>query len=150
MAKSPDIVTRPATEQDIASWARMRLQLWPEYTLESHGSDAKEFIQESGSICYLALVKGEAIGFLELSLRPYANGCESSPVAFIEGVWVSSTHRQQGVGRLLMEEAERWTKARGLKELGSDTDLDNSLAHDAHRGWGFQETERVLYFRKRL
>jgi aminoglycoside 6'-N-acetyltransferase I len=40
--------------------------------------------------------------------------------------------------------------SRGYRELGSDALIDNSASHAAHRGWGFAETERVVYFRKSL
>ncbi len=43
-----------------------------------------------------------------------------------------------------------WAKERGLTELASDALLDNSVSHAAHKAIGFEETERVVYFRKRL
>lgn len=93
---------------------------------------------------------GALVGFMELSQRPFANGCDTSPVAFLEGIWVQEAYRHQGVGRRLVQAAETWARQRGLKELGSDADIANTLSHRAHEGWGFEETERVVYFRKRL
>ena len=89
-------------------------------------------------------------GFAEVSIRKFANGCETQPVAFLEGIWVEPPLRRQGIGRLLVEHIEAFAVARGFREIGSDALLDNEASHAAHRDWGFSETERVVYFRKAL
>jgi aminoglycoside 6'-N-acetyltransferase I len=90
------------------------------------------------------------LGFAEVALRPYANGCDSQPVAFLEGIWVAEPERGRGVGAALIRHIEAFLLARGYRELGSDTPLTNLTSQNAHRRWGFTETERVLYFRKLL
>jgi len=75
--------------------------------------------------------------------------CES-PCAFLEGWWVDDDVRRAGVGRALVAAVEQWARAHGFTELGSDALLDNALSHQAHRALGFEERERVVYFRKRL
>jgi aminoglycoside 6'-N-acetyltransferase I len=37
-----------------------------------------------------------------------------------------------------------------MVELASDADIANAVSHATHRALGFQETERVVYFRKVL
>lgn len=89
-------------------------------------------------------------GFISYSLRPWADGCESSPVPFIEGWWVAPDLRHRGVGRALVIAVEEWCRAHGHDELGSDTLVENELGLRAHASLGFQPTERIQYFRKRL
>ncbi len=84
------------------------------------------------------------------AIRAYANGCESQPVPFLEGIWVNAQFRRQGIGAGLIKHIEAFLLARGFWELGSDTPIDNDSSQAAHLGWEFSETERVIYFRKTL
>jgi aminoglycoside 6'-N-acetyltransferase I len=93
---------------------------------------------------------GADAGFAEIAIRKYANGCDSRPVAFLEGIWVSEEFRRCGIGAQLVSHIESFLTARGFHELGSDAPLDNGVSQSAHVGWGFSETERVVYFRKLL
>jgi aminoglycoside 6'-N-acetyltransferase I len=78
------------------------------------------------------------------------NGCETSPVAFLEGIYVEPWARRQGVAKELVAEVERWAFARGCQEFASDALLDDTDSHGMHVALGFEETERVVYFRKGL
>jgi aminoglycoside 6'-N-acetyltransferase I len=92
---------------------------------------------------------GSAVGFVEASQRvDYVNGTSTSPVAFLEGLYVEPSARRKGVARAFVAEVERWAAAQGCSELGSDSPIDNVTAHAAHRALGFEETERVVYFRR--
>ncbi|AZW16199.1 GNAT family N-acetyltransferase [Bordetella hinzii] len=92
-----------------------------------------------------------AVGLAEAALRrDYVNGCETSPVAFLEGLYVVPDSRRQGVGAALCAEIERWGREQGCREFASDTALDNHASQALHRRLGFAETERVVFFRKPL
>ena len=137
-------------ESMLGSWVNMRQELWPWATREQHLYEVKELI-ESGEFVAWAVWRGnEAIGFLELYVRPFANGCNSRPVPFLEGIWIEPAWRSNGIGRQLLNVAENWAKSKGHSEMGSDADLENINSHKAHLAWGFVETERVVYFRKGL
>ena len=41
-----------------------------------------------------------------------------------------------------------WAQAQGCDELASDALLDNETSQAMHRALGFEETERVVFFRK--
>jgi aminoglycoside 6'-N-acetyltransferase I len=93
----------------------------------------------------------EAIGLAEVSVRSdYVNGTQSSPVAFLEGLYVVPQSRRKGVARALVAVAGEWGRRAGCSELASDAVLENSLSHVVHRALGFEETERVVYFRRKL
>ena len=90
-------------------------------------------------------------GFAESSLRrDYVNGCATSPVAFVEGLYVVPECRRHGVARALIAAIESWARRQGLRELASDALLDNNASHAMHEALGFTETERVVYFCKAL
>lgn len=132
---------------ETALWAELRGRLWP-------GTEARELerILASDQV-YLgwgAWEEGQPVGFAEASLRPFANGCLGSPVPFLEGIWVARDARAKGVGARLVAACEAWAREGGYGELGSDAELTNQIALQAHQAWGFKETERVIYLRKVL
>jgi aminoglycoside 6'-N-acetyltransferase I len=91
------------------------------------------------------------VGFIEGSIRAdYVNGTETSPVGFVEGVYVDPAWRRRGVARQMYAAIGDWAKARGCRELASDALLDNEGSQRAHLALGFRETERVVYFAKKL
>ena len=90
------------------------------------------------------------VGFAELSLRPYAEGCATTPVAFLEGWFVVPRVRGRGAGRALVSAAEAWARTRGCREMASDTTLDNTSSAAAHAALGFEEVEQIRCFRKTL
>jgi aminoglycoside 6'-N-acetyltransferase I len=131
----------------------MRAELWPAEDPDQLGHET--LMHFSGSpvaqvvfICEGA--DGGACGFLELNLRPYAEGCASSPVPFIEGWSVSPVARHKGAGRALVEAAEHWALIRNFSEIASDTQLDNAQSQGAHAALGYEEVERLVTFRKSL
>src|SRR5262245_51412755 len=89
-------------------------------------------------------------GFVSFSLRRWAEGCDTTPVPYIEGWWVAPELRRAGIGRALIEAVERWSRDRGYSELGSDAEIDNALSIEAHGALGFEPTLRLQFFRKRL
>jgi len=142
---------RLATTADVEALAALRFALWPN---EPHARRrAEDRVARSDPLVetFVATEQGEVVGFAEVSLRSdYVNGCETSPVAFLEGIFVRPEWRRHGFGRALVAAVERWGRERGCTELGSDALLDNDLSHRFHDGAGFAEAERVVYFRKPL
>jgi aminoglycoside 6'-N-acetyltransferase I len=127
--------------------------LWPETTSQEHRSEVEALMgQPQRAIAFLArTAEGSAIGFAEAMLRhDYVNGCATSPVAFLEGIYVHPDHRRLGAARLLCEAVQDWGAGLGCSELASDADLGNLGSQRMHMALGFEETERVVYFRKAL
>ena len=137
---------------DAGAWGRLRRVLWPDEEVETSESLRTAFMPPERSCVLLAFAKdGDAIGFAEAKLRnDYVNGTETSPVGFLEGWYVAPGWRGRGVGRALVAAIEAWTRERGCSELASDVLLDNRNGLAAHAACGFEETDRVVYFRKRL
>jgi len=93
---------------------------------------------------------GAAVGFAELSIRSYAEHCETDRVAYLEGWYVEPGVRRKGVGRALVDAAEGWAIKQGCTEFGSDAVLENELSAAAHHALGFEETVRLRCFKKVL
>ena len=93
---------------------------------------------------------GGLCGFIEVSLRDYAEGCQTSPVAYIEGWYVDAESRRHRLGTRLVQAAEAWARRHGLKEIASDTQIENAVSIQAHKVLGYEEVERLVCFRKAL
>jgi aminoglycoside 6'-N-acetyltransferase I len=93
---------------------------------------------------------GWLAGFVEIGSRNYAEGCETSPIAYLEGWYVDPDARRKGLGRRLQRAAEDWARGNGFTEMASDAELHNDVSLGAHLSLGFEEVERQVCFRKRL
>lgn len=135
------------------AWVALRIALWPD---EPAGVMAQEIdrmlaASDADRPAWLAIDHSGAIGFAEASLRhDHVNGCETSPVAFLEGIYVMPHARRRGAGRALDATVRAWAIERGCREYASDALLDNRDSHAFHAALGFEETERVVYFRRAL
>ncbi len=142
---------RPLEAADISPWVELRVKLWPDQLLAELDEEGRAALTaEPRMTVFVAEENRTLVGFLELSLRSYAEGCSSSPVPYVEGWYVEPDWRRRGVGGALMEAAEEWSRAGGYTELGSDTEEVNRLSRDAHAALGFEEVETLVIFRKRL
>ncbi|MCR6670381.1 aminoglycoside 6'-N-acetyltransferase [Devosia ginsengisoli] len=142
------------TLADAEAWAAMREALWPNGGDHgTHEEDVARLLAEPGDTVNLIArnESGKPAGFAEASLRhDYVNGCDTSPVAFLEGIYVVPAMRGQGVARALVAAVQAWAQAQGCSELASDAALDNLGSQQMHKALGFAETQRVVYFRKML
>jgi aminoglycoside 6'-N-acetyltransferase I len=129
----------------------MRSALWPDDLALPNIDDIADLLHEERSWAFLAEADdGTPAGFAEVTLRTCANGCDSQPVPFLEGIWVEPGFRRQAVGAGLVEHIGVFLAARGYRELGSDTEIENKESQAAHGSWGFAEIERVVCYRKLL
>jgi len=132
---------------------RLRMALWPEDDREQHLEQMRRFLAEPERFAqFIVRLEGlEAAGFAEASVRhDHVNGTHTTPVAFLEGLYVAPSCRRRGVACRLVDAVARWAAGRGCTELGSDTDLDNAQSQAVHARLGFTETERVVFFRRAL
>ena len=140
-------------QSELQHWLDLRCALWPDNSA-SHFSDITRYF--SGQNPRIERVWGlrskgsPVIGFLEPSLRSYAEGTSDSPVPYVEGWFVRSDARGKGAGKALMEKAMEWARSRGFADLASDTDLSNEGSMYAHRAIGFKEVGRQVGFLRQL
>jgi aminoglycoside 6'-N-acetyltransferase I len=148
------IQVRPATPQDASAWLIMRQALWPEESASYHTGEVESYfagrLREPLEVLLAFDDSGSSIGFAELSIRPYAEGCDTDHVGYLEGWYVVPEARRRGVGRALVQAAEQWARGRGCSEFASDALLDNHVSAAAHRALGFTETVQIRCFRKTL
>ncbi len=143
----------PLNDAADANWLRLRLTLWPDASAAEHRAEMHSLTaQPQRYMQFMARNEaGTALGLAEAALRhDYVPGTDTSPVAFLEGLFVEPSARGQGVARALVAAVEHWARARGCSELASDTHLHNTSSQQVHRRLGFALTERIVCFCKVL
>ena len=125
-------------------------KLWPDNLAEELKEDFRDSVIDGDEQAFLYKIEEVGyVGFIQLSLRhDYVEGCSSSPVAYIEGIYVEDEYRRRGIAQELMDYAVVWGKEHGCTELASDCELDNELSILFHSGSGFEETNRLVCFKK--
>lgn len=142
---------RRATHEDKTDWLRLRQKLWPEAPIEYLSFDMDDKLSNGNYAVFVAFgTEGHPVAFIETGLRDYGEGCEISPVGYIEAWYVDEQIRGQKVGRELVHNAEQWAREKGCVEMASDTWLDNEASISAHLRLGYEEVERLVHFVKRL
>ena len=137
---------------DHSAWLTMRERLWPDFSREElTAEEAGIFGEDSRTGVLVAVAEsGELIGFAEVSIRDWAEGCRTRPVGYLEAWYVEPAHRRTGVGRRLIDAAQRWAADRGCTEMGSDADPENVISLRAHAALGFTEVGRAVLYAKKL
>jgi len=146
------MLIRRATHHDHLEWLRMRSALWPHCPLADHLSEMQDQLDDPMRYAVFVVARDDGTlgGFLEASLRAYADGCRTSPVGYLEGWYVDTDLRQQGLGGALVKAAEQWAISQSCTEMASDCELDNDVSWRAHLALGYEEVDRTIQFRKPL
>lgn len=143
----------PCQSAQQTGWLELRQALWPDSSRQEHLDEITDLLGDPqryiNLLAYTA--DGHPVGLAEASLRrDYVNGTEHSPVVFLEGLYVVAEQRRQGIAEQLIEAVAQWGRDQGCGEMASDTGLKNLLSQTVHKALGFEETERVVYFKKTL
>ncbi|WP_244244586.1 aminoglycoside 6'-N-acetyltransferase [Marinilactibacillus kalidii] len=135
------------TEEHISDLMILIKSLWPTaketvYTKKINLSNEQLFLYYS---------KGQAMGFAQVSLRnDYVEGTASSPVGYLEGIYVLPNMRRKNIAFELLQACEHWAIGNGCSEFASDCTLDNQLSENFHLASGFEEVGQIRHFKKSL
>jgi len=139
----------PVSQENEKAWADLCFALWP----DTHTPDS--FIQErrNGGFEneFLFSVSDEAVAFISLSLRhDYVEGTDSSPVGYLEGIYIKPEYRKQGIARRLVEFGKTWSIDKGCTEFASDCLIENDDSRKFHKKVGFKEVNVCVHFKMTL
>ena len=151
--KSRQTTIRAATPGDLAGWLDLRRALWPDLSDAVQRDEMTAWRARPDGVVLIAVeatAGDRVVGFAEVGTRSVADGCESSPVAYLEGWYVDAGVRRRGIGAALVRAAEDWARAKGLCEFASDAELANVLSQQAHNALGFKEVGRSVLYVKAL
>ena len=141
---------RKATPADSMALANLASRMW-NHNPEELEPEFASLTASDEAACFLAWNDNLPIGFAQCQLRhDYVEGCDTSPVGFLEGIYVEAEYRRSGVARALLAACEDWARSVGCSEFASDCELDNADSLRFHLAMGFEEANRIICFRKTL
>jgi aminoglycoside 6'-N-acetyltransferase I len=148
------VLIRSFRHDEAQKWADLRARLWPSADPVQLVTETQAFLNgdtlPTVTVAFFAEENHTPLGFIELSVRPFSDGCDSMPVPHVEAWYVEEFARGRGIGRALVAAGEAWARERGFVELASDTEPWNAVSLAAHERCGFQEVELLVKFRKAL
>lgn len=148
------MLIRMATASDLGGWVELRAELWFDTSFDKHQGGAEALLAKpiGDAVVLVGVDRTESVcAFAEAALRhDYVNGCETSPVAFLEGIYVRPENRRSGLGKGLFMAVQTWAREQGCKKIASDAPMENTESQVFHVSIGFEETERVVYFQRLL
>lgn len=145
------ITIRKAAFSNAVAAADLALQLWPDHDTRELQTEFESLLTDEGAAVFLACVDETPVGFAQCQLRnDYVEGTSSSPVGYLEGIFVTPAYQKQGIARALLAACENWAKQRGCSEFASDCELDNQDSLRFHLSVGFEEANRIICFTKKL
>ena len=144
-------MVQKVTESSLSDLVRLAHSLWPRACSEELEEEFREFLQDAQCALFLYLRNDKAIGFAQCQLRQdYVEGTETSPVGYLEGIYIEPEYRGQGYARELLQACECWAKEQGCTEFASDCELTNIQSLKFHLKLGFREANRIICFTKIL
>ena len=142
---------RKAQQSDAKAIATLAAKMWTSTTEEVLKTEFEELLLNEEAAIFLYLANGISIGFAQCQLRhDYVEGTETSPVGYLEGVFVESGYRRQGYGKKLVNACVDWAKSKGCTEFASDCELHNTDSQAFHLHSGFCEANRIICFIKKI
>lgn len=142
---------RKANGSDAQTVAASALRLWPDHAEADLRREFETLLSDPACAVFLYEADGEAAGFAQCQLRrDYVEGTETSPVGYLEGVFVAEPFRRRGIAAALLSACENWAREHGCKEFASDCELTNIDSLRFHLLAGFSEVNRIICFVKKL
>ena len=142
---------RRAKLTDLPVLTELALELWPDHSADKMYFDLGKIMTSGESIFFMAYEAETAVGFAQCQLRhDYVEGTETSPVGYLEGIYVKEASRELGFASQLMKVCEDWARSEGCMEFASDCEIDNTESLAFHLKLGFTEANRIICFKKNL
>lgn len=136
---------------DLTVLSQLAIHMWQDSTVSEIEEDFKQVINNDNAIVFIKFSDEKPIGFAQCQLRTdYVEGTETSPVGYLEGIFILEEYRHKGYAKELLNACEKWAKGKNCLEFASDCELGNHSSYKFHMAVGFTEANRVICFKKSL
>ncbi|MCR5608851.1 MAG: GNAT family N-acetyltransferase [Lachnospiraceae bacterium] len=137
--------------EDVGVLVALALQMWSNNDSDRLTEKFSDLIKRKDAAFFIKYIDNRPIAFAQCQLRhDYVEGTHSSPVGYLEGIYVLEEYRKKGYAKKLLAECEKWAKENGCTEFASDCELDNHNSFKFHMAMGFEEANRIICFKKKL
>ena len=142
---------KKATVNDSYVLAELAINIFENNTVEELKNEFEEDLKNEKNIFFIKLLDNNPIGFAQCNIRhDYVEGTNSTPVGYLEGIYIKDEYRNSGFAKELLQECEKWAKEKGCQEFASDCELTNITSLKFHLAVGFEEANRVICFKKKI
>ena len=140
-----------ANIKDSRVLAEMAVQMWSSHTVDELEAGFVEVLNNENVALFIKTSDDLPVGFAQCGLRTdYVEGTNTSPVGYLEGIFVKADYRKNGYAKELLSACEKWAKDMGCTEFASDCELDNVGSLKFHLAMGFDEANRIICFKKSI
>ena len=140
-----------AAQSDNGILAELAMQLWDGHSLKQLQEEFEQLTANPDAACFIKYADGQPVGFAQCQLRrDYVEGTRTSPVGYLEGIFVMEGFRGRGYARNLLSCCENWAKQKECAEFASDCEFDNEFSLHFHLAMGFEVANRIICFKKAL
>ena len=142
---------RKATKKDIRIIANLAVLLWNNNSVDDLADEFTEILSKDDAQIFLKYENDTPVGFAQCQLRhDYVEGTETTPVGYLEGIFIMEDYRNRGYAKELLNACAIWAKDIGCKEFASDCEIDNDNSFLFHKAMNFTEANRIICFTKKL
>ena len=142
---------RIASKSDTRVIADLAVLLWEDNSVDDLVNEFSEILSKDNAQIFLKYENDVPVGFAQCQLRyDYVEGTKTTPVGYLEGIFVMEKCRNRGYAKELLNQCEMWAKDRGCKEFASDCEIHNDNSFQFHKAMNFTEANRIICFTKKL
>ena len=142
---------RQAGREDSSLLASFGVQVFSGSASEDLEKEFAELAEQEDAACFIKYIGETPVGFAQCGLRhDYVEGTKTSPVGYLEGIFVLPQYRGRDYGAELLSSCENWAREKGCTEFASDCGLSNYDSLSFHLAVGFEEANRIICFRKTI
>lgn len=144
-------MVRKAEKNELEILAKLSVQMWNSHSIDELINKFSETISKGNAQFFLKYENDVPVGFAQCQLRyDYVEGTETTPVGYLEGIFIKEGYRNKGYARELLAACETWAKNNGCQEFASDCEIDNIGSFSFHKAMNFIEANRIICFTKKL
>lgn len=138
--------------KDFTDWVMLGKEFWPRHSEADIKKDFKRMLGSKSEQSFLCRnERGYAVGFINVAIRTdYVEGSKTSPVGYLEGIYVKRAYRNQGIAKMLFAAAQKWFAKKKVSEIGSDAVTSNKVSQKFHKSLGFKKGETIIHFIKKV
>lgn len=140
-----------AEKEHLKVLTELALKMWKNHSFAELEEEFKELLSKDTVQFFLKYENTLPVGFAQCQLRTdYVEGTTTSPVGYLEGIFITDSCRHKGYAKELLTACEKWAKEKGCSEFASDCELDNHVSLAFHKAMGFSEANRIICFTKTI
>ncbi len=142
---------KKAESSDLEIIAKLAVLMWRNHSVNELINEFSRIMMNGKSKFFLKYENDIPVGFAQCQLRyDYVEGTKTTPVGYLEGIFVKEGYRHKGYAKELLAECEAWAKENGCYEFASDCEIDNIASFHFHKAMNFAEANRIICFTKVL